>query len=78
MTPYKRSRVESGTFGQEKLFTNNDTSAHSKKSAKPTIQKIKEIEVHLTPLNQANPIKEVADPILDDDFGEQIRITQFN
>ena len=74
VTPYKRSRVESGTFGQEKLFTNKDTSAHSKKSAKPQIQK--ENETMLTPMN--HEVKQIVDPILDDDFGEQIPITQFN
>ena len=65
--PYKRSRVESGTtFGQEKLFTQVNTSAKSKKSAKvQTAEK----EVFLTPMNQADQRKvSIIDPILDDDF----------
>jgi len=54
VAPYKRSRIESGTtFGQEKLFTQGNTSAQSKKSAQlpPIIKEIPE-EHFLTPLNQ--------------------------
>lgn len=73
--PYKRSRIESGTtFGQEKLFTQGDTSAKSKKSAKnPPVEK----EVFLTPMNQADQKKSMIDPILDDDLDIPVT-SQFN
>ena len=74
VTPYKRSRLESGTFGQEKLFAQTDTSAKSKKSAKPTDNdnisgKEQPQEISLTPLIHENPGKQIiVDAILEDDF----------
>ena len=74
--PYKRSRIESGTtFGQEKLFTQGNTSAKSKKSAK--IPSAVTQEVFLTPMNQADRRKSIVDPILDDDFDIPVT-SQFN
>ena len=41
-TPQKRSRIESDTFGQDRLFTPNETSTYSKKSAKQSPDNNKE------------------------------------
>ena len=71
VTPYKRSRLESGTFGQEKLFAQTDTSAKSKKSAKPTDRDNQQQsqDISLTPLIHENPSKQIViDAILDDEF----------
>mmetsp|Transcript_43888 Transcript_43888/g.58193 ORF Transcript_43888/g.58193 Transcript_43888/m.58193 type:complete len:133 (+) Transcript_43888:1205-1603(+) len=70
-TPYKRSRVDSHTFGHEQLFAPLETSAHSKKSAQDALSAQKESrEFKLTPLNGANGKKPSIDPILDDDVEE--------
>lgn len=52
--PYKRSRVDSHTYGQDSLFVPKDTSAQSKKSAKlfAIDKETLPQKIYLTPMNQ--------------------------
>ena len=76
MAPYKRSRIDSGTLGQERLFAQTDCSAQGEKSAKEDEAENNNHssesmqEVNLTPLNQLNQRKSIiVDSILDEDYG---------